>query len=213
MYKKTSEIIKNGFIYSILLHLLFFSSFFVIAVHPIKQREKPPGLFVPSYIYQKQTSELTVPKQDLIKQKSPKGIEKPKLSTNQTALHPASVKTTKFDKQSKMLEISKPTAEEPIHLIGENKIVKPLIKLIGQALTAHLVYPKIAIDFFIRGIVYVGFLLHPDGTITDVKLLQSSGAGVLDEAALTAINAISPLKNTDQYLPAPDFLTIAIIFG
>jgi hypothetical protein len=42
--------------------------------------------------------------------------------------------------------------------------------------------------------------------------MQSSGADILDEAALRGIQAISPLGGANQYVPKSRFLVVGIIF-
>ncbi len=114
-------------------------------------------------------------------------------------------------KQFNVMNVSRKT--EPVHLIGDKNVAAPLLVLLGKALTARLVYPKIAIDFNVRGLVLVGFVLHPDGTISDSQLVRSSGAGVLDNEAMRALNAISPVPDVSPYLNEPRFLVIGILFG
>lgn len=102
---------------------------------------------------------------------------------------------------------------EAINLVGDKKVVpKPLIILLGKALAKHLVYPKIAVDFKLRGMSFVGFVLHPDGTLSNVQLIQSSKAGVLDDEAIAAVSAISPVKNVNEYVDKPKKLVVGIIF-
>jgi TonB family protein len=111
-----------------------------------------------------------------------------------------------------MMETSRPQ-EEAVHLIGDKHTpAKPLMKLIGKALTAHLIYPSIAKDFNVKGSVLVGFLLHPNGEVTEAQLIHSSGAQVLDQAALTGVKTMSPINNVSPYVKQPRFLIIGILF-
>lgn len=188
---------------SFLGHLLFFLSFFFIVRFQSKL-EQPPALYVPAYIYHQEVS--PVMQQQALRQPvlaaEKTGSEKP-MENNATA----------------GVNLHQPTTEnsakntEPVHLIGEKNVDKPLIVLLGKAITAHLIYPKSAVDFNVKGTAVVRFLLHPDGQVTDVQLLRSSSANVLDKAALDAIYAISPVKKADLYLTQPKFMVIAIIFG
>jgi TonB family protein len=97
-------------------------------------------------------------------------------------------------------------------LIGDKKINKPLLTLLGKALTVRLIYPKSAIDLNVKGTSIIGFLLYPDGHIIHIQLLKTSGAQVLDEAALTAARQMSPVNHVAQYLTQPKFMVIGIIF-
>jgi TonB family protein len=99
-----------------------------------------------------------------------------------------------------------------VQLVGDKKIDKPLLTLLGKALTKHLVYPKSALDLNVKGTSIIGFLLYPDGRVSDVQLLRTSRAEVLDNAALAAANAISPVNHVGPYLAKPKFMVIGIIF-
>ncbi len=110
------------------------------------------------------------------------------------------------------IDISHSPETEPVHLIGDKKIDRPLLTLLGKALTKHLIYPKSAIDLNVKGTAVIGFLLYPDGHITDVQLLRTSRAEVLDSAALSAANAIGPVSHISQYLDKPKWMIIGIIF-
>lgn len=88
-----------------------------------------------------------------------------------------------------------------------------LLKLLSQATAAKLVYPKIAEDFALRGTAKVKFLLYPDGRVTNVTLVESSGSNILDDTALQTIRAISPVQGVNQYIQAPKVIHAGIIFG
>jgi protein TonB len=88
-----------------------------------------------------------------------------------------------------------------------------LLKLLSQATAAKLVYPKIAEDFRLRGTVKLKFLLFPDGKITQVGLVESSGSTVLDSSAMDTIRAISPVHGVDKYLQSPKIIQAGIIYG
>ena len=93
------------------------------------------------------------------------------------------------------------------------EVSKSLIVLLGKAITAHLLYPKSAMDLNVQGTSYIGFLLYPDGRVSDIKLLKTSTAEVLDKAAYNAVNAIAPVKHVDTYIQKPEFIVFGIIFG
>lgn len=191
---------------SVLFHLLFFLNF--AFVYPFKSaEEKKPGLEIPAYVYENpQRSD----KQASPEKPTPKVIkeEKPIESANEVN---QSNKSKEYSNEYNVVSISNNT--EPVHLVGDKNVDKPLLTLLGKALTRKLVYPKIALDFQVRGIAAVGFLLFPDGEITNVQLVQSSGKGVLDEAAVAGVMAISPVPNVKEYIQAPKFLVVGIIFG
>lgn len=203
---------RQGLWLSLLCHLFLLLSFIVVwhPVSPIKPEPKPQ-MYIPSYSYQEpQTSisqrQPTPPIKTQTMPTSPDGLlSKPSTSqpvnaSNSTTANPAK-------KQSKN--------SQGIHLIGDDKSApKPLVKILARELSSHLVYPKIAADFKVHGTVYVGFTLHPDGSLTGVRLMQTSTASVLDQAALAAVSAMSPSGNeVAKYLKAEKFLVVGIIFG
>ena len=200
---------------SLLLHLLFVWNFAFVWTHQVP-KEEAPSLDISSYVYNEPSSpavqQQATPQQANNQKARPvdkNGIEKPQTSrtTIATGRHHQS--------EPQPIDIAKttPTDEAPVHLIGESKVVKPLIKILGQALSAHLVYPRIALDFNLRGTAHVGFLLSPNGQVSNAQVVKSSGAGVLDDAALSAVNAMSPVHGVTPYVDQPKFLIVGIIFG
>lgn len=203
---------KHNFIFSLLCHLLLLLSFTIIW-HPFSRikPEPKPDMYLPSYVYQ-QPAALTSPVQaahTAAKTKAasnPEGILKPaaassSLSTTQSSTEP-----------SPNTRASRPN--EGIRLIGDKGVTaKPLIKLLARDLSSHLVYPKIAADFKVHGVAYIGFTLHPDGEMTDIRLVQSSHASILDQAALNAVQAMRPGNEVGKYLKQAKFLVVGIIFG
>ncbi len=56
----------------------------------------------------------------------------------------------------------------------------------------RIVYPNLARRMGWHGKVLTSFIIHLDGTVTDVRILSSSGFKVLDENAVTTIKEVSP---------------------
>lgn len=196
------------FLLSLLLHLaLLFSIVVIWTGQP--RHEKPPAMYVPSYTYQKPDQPQPAMTQSETKTVSKKvaadkpSVEKDVISTEKQIRNASDVRTSSSSKVT-----------EAINLVGDKKTMpKPLIKLLAKSLATHLVYPKIALDFRVRGMAFVGFVLHPDGTMTNVQLVQSSHAGVLDNEAVAAVTAMSPVKNVGQYLEKEKPMVVGIIFN
>jgi len=203
---------KHGLWFSLLCHLLLLLSFSVVW-HPLL-RVKPepkPQMYLPSYLYQS----------------APVTVQQPKRQTQQEQKEQLTNQTQGLTVQhsvSKPVETSQASSAitpkqasknlQGIHLVGDDKKApKPLIKLLAKELSAHLVYPKIAVDFKVHGTAYVGFTIHPDGSLTDIRLVQSSNAAVLDQAAMDAVKAMTPGSDVAKYLPTSKFLVVGIIFG
>jgi TonB family protein len=195
---------KNSFYLSVLLHALILLPT-VVYWQGFLTIEKKPALYIPSYVSSKFNS-VSETAQDpgwQLRQSSETSIHGIQQTVRARLQQSATSQSVLYqDRQN-----------APVQLVGDKKVAKPLLKLLGQALAAHLTYPKAAVDFRLRGTTLVGFYLQPDGVVTDVQLVRSSGAAVLDHAALAAATAISPVASVAQYVPIARFLVVGIIFG
>jgi TonB family protein len=72
--------------------------------------------------------------------------------------------------------------------------------LLHQAIDKHKRYPYQAKRQHRAGLVKLQFVVHPDGQVTDVSVVESSRFDVLDEAARDAVNAISPFQLAENYI-------------
>ncbi|OGT62516.1 MAG: hypothetical protein A3E85_00710 [Gammaproteobacteria bacterium RIFCSPHIGHO2_12_FULL_45_12] len=197
-------LIRHSFWLSIALHFLLVTGYGLVWFRFPEKQEKRPDKYVPAYVYHpKPLPEVTTARQEKQLPTAKTGIEK---KTSRAEPMPT--------KNAFATTISLSTrAAEPLRLIGDKGVDKPLLTLLGKAISARLTYPKIAVDFNVHGVALVGFTLHPDGQVTGVKLMQTSQAGVLDEAALSAVMAMTPGKKVGAFLTAPKFLVVGIIFG
>lgn len=204
----TRTLQRNSFWIAIILHLLLFFIFTLLLL-PKKMDDENHELTIPSFLYHesKETpiahSESPSTKPMIAKKKieiSSNGIEKPMTERPPQELN-------------QLVPKSAIQSSEPVHLIGEKGVAKPLIVILGKALTAHLVYPKIAIDLNIHGVPVIGFVVHPDGKVTDIRLVESSHIDMLDKAAIAAAHEISPVRNVEPYLKEPKYIIFGIIFG
>lgn len=66
-------------------------------------------------------------------------------------------------------------------------------KALSKYLTAHLQYPKAAIDAKIEGKVFTAFVVTKEGRLEDVKVMKGLGYG-LDEEALRVIHGMPRWK-------------------
>lgn len=198
MREKITAAFKNALWLSLLLHLLLLLSFSLVYTSQTRVEPKP-SLDIPAYVYQEQPS--PPPKVAQQKDASPLGMMKPvnkQMIQNKPQLQKRSEKKT-----------------EAIHLVGDDKKTppKPLVKIIGKGLAAHLAYPKIATDFNLKGTALVGFILYPNGQVREAQIVKSSGSDILDNAAVAGVQGMSPLKDIDLYLTEPKFLVVGIIFS
>lgn len=223
--------LRYPFLFSILGHLLLALNMTVVLLfHPTEpvQRQmylpayfaKPVSTGLPQKAAAEQTPSMpSQPQQSTVAQKSqaPKnietsklGIEKPATHATQNTLVPKAVQQPKSSK----LENSKaqPERMEVQNFSKQKSVNKPLLKLLHDATAERLVYPKIAADFNQSGGVEVGFMVYPNGQVSDVRVVQSSGYEMLDNAAVAAIRKISPVKDVNMYIQKEQYVTAFIMF-
>lgn len=230
---------RHGVWISLLLHLLVLLSFSIVLVPHLPIDEKRPELYVPSYLASPPEVETVatpasavtptppVPQQMAQPETPPPPVEKAVSDTiiEKPIIKPPKVKPPVVIKKTKPVREPLPqpasTAQESmtlsssaqgVQLIGEKKADRSLRTILGRAISAHLYYPRSAMEYNVKGTVMVGFTLHPDGRMTDVQLVKPSNAGILNAAALSAIQSTSPVFGVEEFVSAPRFLVVGIIF-
>ncbi len=63
-----------------------------------------------------------------------------------------------------------------------------------------------------EGRITLKFVLHPDGTIEQLRMLKSSGTSSLDAAALKAINDAAPFQKVTEYIHQAQEYQIDVVF-
>jgi len=111
-------------------------------------------------------------------------------STQQESKHQDSATTTSTDK-------------------GDNALQERLKITLQQALAEHFSYPLLARRRGWQGEVVLSFRLEADGRILDARIARSSGYGVLDHAALSAL---SKVKRLEQGLSRSLTLQLPVIY-
>ena len=213
--KMASLFERHTFWLALLCHLLLLFSF-SMPLSFMPEKEKSPAMYIPSYVYHGETNSIPKPPQPEPQPQQPQkkidtdqhGVEKPVAHESQRQRQAQAM-----SQSNQFQEIDSPQNEQPVHLIGDKNVDAPLLKLLGQGISAHLIYPKIALDFNLKGVALIRFIVHPNGQITNVQLVKSSSAGVLDDAALAAINSMSPVYNVGKYVDKPQPIVFGIIFG
>jgi len=143
-------------------------------------------------------------------QKKQKKVTAEKSNRDQKSMLLASLNMLK---QDQLKEISKPRESEPIYLIGDdNEPADPLIKLMGQSLSAHFRYPRMAGEFGIKGKVLIELTLHPEGYFSNVQMIRSSSNQDLDSAALYAVNSAPTVAGADRYISKPRHFVVGFVF-
>jgi len=88
-----------------------------------------------------------------------------------------------------------------------------IIELLHARISEHKQYPYMARRQRREGIARIEFVLHPDGTIDDAHLVNSSRTRTLDEAALKAVKGIEPFKSAKDYLEQPEAFQVDVVFN
>ena len=205
---------RHTFWLALLCHLLLLSSF-SMSLSFMPEKEKSPAMYIPSYVYHGETNPTPQQQPEPQPQQPQKKVDTDKQGIEKPVVHESQRQrqSRAMPQPNQFQEVDSPQNEQPVHLIGEKNVDAPLLKLLGQGISAHLIYPKIALDFNLRGVSLIRFVVHPNGQITDVQLVKSSSAGVLDDAALAAIHGMSPVYNVGKYVDKPQTIVFGIIFG
>src|SRR3990167_7679010 len=75
-----------------------------------------------------------------------------------------------------------------------------LLQLLHEAISHAQDYPDTALELKESGMVSIGLTLSPDGTVSQVSLIKSSGYSILDQAAVNTVKSLPPLVNAKNYL-------------
>ncbi|MCD6055740.1 MAG: TonB family protein [Gammaproteobacteria bacterium] len=116
--------------------------------------------------------------------------------------------TIKKDKQT-----TKPAVKIAGSYSPEEKGDSELLRLIHNKIQEHHYYPANALSLSQSGTVWLQFVLNPDGRIEQIHLLQTSGIKSLDKAAITALEAASPLPIGRAQLSASAWFRIHLVYA
>jgi len=87
-----------------------------------------------------------------------------------------------------------------------------IIELLHNKISEHKQYPYMARRQRREGIARIEFVLHPDGSINDAHLVQSSRTLSLDRAAIKAVKSIEPFLVARDYLDQPEAFQVDVVF-
>jgi TonB family protein len=88
-----------------------------------------------------------------------------------------------------------------------------IIELLHTKISEHKQYPYMARRQRREGIARIEFVLHPDGSIDDAHLVNSSRTRSLDKAAMKAVKSIEPFKLAKDYLDQPEAFQVDVVFN
>lgn len=92
-------------------------------------------------------------------------------------------------------------AAAPVRASDEQALRQQLLPLLQEQLQRHFSYPPLARRRGWQGEVMLAFTLHPDGLISRRRIAHSSGHGLLDRAALAALEHVQRLSLQHTHTP------------
>lgn len=84
---------------------------------------------------------------------------------------------------------------------------------IATEIARHFRYPRLARSHGWEGRVVLGFRVRPDGTITDIRVVESSGRAILDRAAVAALEQVERVPSlAERALAGPLALRMPVTY-
>ncbi|MCK5396050.1 MAG: energy transducer TonB [Gammaproteobacteria bacterium] len=87
-----------------------------------------------------------------------------------------------------------------------------ILELLHSSISDNKEYPYLARRQRREGMATVAFVLHPDGTIENTRLINSSQTVALDRAALSAVKGIEPFIVAQDYLEQSKEFHVDVVF-
>ena len=124
--------------------------------------------------------------------------------------------------QEEQKDVEQTEEEPPINLNGDDEEVLRVVEELPQYpggmvefmkwLTAQLHYPDQALKQKLQGKVIISFIVNKDGSLSDLKLVQSAGK-LLDDEALRVARLMPNWKpGIDKGKPCRSMIAIPIVF-
>lgn len=124
--------------------------------------------------------------------------------------------------QEEQKDVEQTEEEPPINLNGDDEEVLKVVEELPQYpggmvefmkwLTAQLHYPEKALKQKLQGKVIISFIVNKDGSLSDLKLVQSAGK-LLDDEALRVARLMPNWKpGIDKGKPCRSMIAIPIVF-
>lgn len=113
-------------------------------------------------------------------------------------LLPAGTETAAFSRGIPHDETARDSADTTV-------TVRTLQALVYEAFSAHFRYPPLARQSGWQGVVRLGLRIEPNGEIGHIRILASSGYGILDRAAINSLKAVNRLPHAIELLKGSGF--------
>lgn len=214
MNRYLKSLIITGFIY--FLFFYFLSETFRFDFEKEKEKEKKQVLSLQDFYIEKPLKTPSI-KQKPVKKKKLYPLESKTASTSKTVEKDSNTTSGSSKKLLSLQELGnffvKPpsTAQKKLrNLYGnyydaldktQKEFLEENINTIGIITQNYLRYPVIAARHGIKGVSVVEFFLYPNGDISEVKLLDSSGYSILDE------NSVETIEEAYKDYPRPETKT------
>ncbi len=92
-----------------------------------------------------------------------------------------------------LVQLATPAAEERSTLENvQQRYLKEHFTYIRDLITTHLVYPLMARKMNWSGKVVVAFVIAEDGTVNNIRVIETSGFPVLDRSVLETVRGVAP---------------------
>ncbi len=88
-----------------------------------------------------------------------------------------------------------------------------IIELLHTRISEHKQYPYLARRQRREGVATIEFVLHPDGTVANARLVHSSRTSSLDKAALDAVRRIEPFRPAREFIDRPEAYRVDVVFN
>lgn len=128
---------------------------------------------------------------------------------------PPTQKTQALAKTTTLAPYSDSTNKENLQVVNkerESKSRAHVIAVIYQALNQHFTYPRLAQRRNWQGKVLLSIRVTASGKIKNIKLNQSSGYAILDQAAMSSLTKVGELPQLISWLPYDIDLTLPVIY-
>ena len=103
-------------------------------------------------------------------------------------------------------------SKQAINKEEEGKSKAHVIAVIYQALNQHFTYPRLAQRRNWQGKVLLSIRVTASGKIKNIRLNQSSGYTILDQAAMSSLTKVGELPQLISWLPYDIDLTLPVIY-
>ncbi|MGD8571139.1 MAG: energy transducer TonB, partial [Gammaproteobacteria bacterium] len=77
-----------------------------------------------------------------------------------------------------------------------------------QVFSQYFHYPRLARRNGWQGMVKLSLRIEPNGELSHVRVLETSGFEILDQAAIESVNKISAIPGADDWLRGSHFDTV-----